>query len=243
MGLKEGGLRGSLRNVSTGVTTIPASAIARWTLDNADTEGSTAIDVWGRDDDSITQHDGTITGATTGVSGANQTYDTGEAYSFTTDDHVTVTDESSLEPLNVSLACWVFIDSQSDFARIIQKGNGAVGYGLTITSGAEGVTAHYDDGTERVQDFDATVFSLSTWHHLVMTWDGTDLLCYTDGVDTTVSGTSGGFGQSSSDLAFGRIPGDAAQYLDGDLDDIRLYDKALTATEVSNLYNTGRISG
>ncbi|UIP01066.1 hypothetical protein Hbl1158_06860 [Halobaculum sp. CBA1158] len=53
----------------------PSSGIAHWILNNADTADSLANDVWN-------DRDASIYGATTGVSGANQTYHTGEAYRF-----------------------------------------------------------------------------------------------------------------------------------------------------------------
>jgi hypothetical protein len=34
---------------------------------------------------------------------------------------------------------------------------------------------------------------------------------------------------------------DFGHYWDGRIDDVRVYDKGLTSTEVSNLYNTGSI--
>ena len=85
--------------------------------------------------------------------------------------------------------------------------------------------------------------STNTWQHLVLVLNSDELTAYIDGsaveTDTSNSGPSpnaGGAVRCGYSVASDR-------YLDGQVDDPRVYDKGLSSTEVSNLYNTGSISG
>lgn len=95
-----------------------------------------------------------------------------------------------------------------------------------------------------VDTFTTSVFNDNTWHHVAMTWDETNrLYLYTNGVlagSSTIAGTherviyhvlrmSGADGSSGND-----------QYCyEGALDEIRLYNRVITATEADELFTIG----
>jgi len=204
----------------------PPSGVAYWTFDNADTSGSTATDVWGG-------NDGTINGATTGVSGANDQYTTNEAYRFDgTDDDVNVGDTlpHGAPGQEVTAAAWINLDSVTDEAVIGSPGNWVMrienGQVFWRTSGGN----NGGDGSN---------LSTGTWFHVVVTWDaGSNSVAYVDGSQT--DNTS--FGDTSDENEDFFI-GDNGQgvYFDGEIDDVRVYDKVLSSSEVSDLYSTGSI--
>lgn len=87
-------------------------------------------------------------------------------------------------------------------------------------------------------------FGDNTWRHLVVVFNGSTIEYYLNGTSVasaSVSGTydSSGAAQSAgfglSDLAFGT--GDGS--LNGMLDEVGVWDRALTSTEVTSLYNSG----
>jgi hypothetical protein len=211
------------------VSDIPDSGIARYTFDDDDTSGSTAVDVWG-------SNDGTISGATTGVSGANQTYTTNEAYSFDgTDDYVdiSVIDADIVDPVTVAL--WVNVDTLSGGEYFFSHANRfLVSYEAFESSGFE--ASVYDNSYNTVTSNTSTTGS---WLHFVAAVSSSSLEFYIDassqgsishsGIDPNDSGTF--VGARDSGLSFA----------DAQIDDVRVYDKQLTSTEVSNLYNNGEI--
>lgn len=230
MTTKEGGLRGSIRNIGVEVAAIPDSGVSRWTFDDADTDSGTATDVWG-------DNDGTINGATTGVSGANQTYTTNEAYSFDgTDDNVTVTIGNSYSTFSVAL--WYYLDSSSSNECLFSIGNESGEVTFRVDSG-NGYDL-FDDGVTN-----GGGGGEGSWIHVCLTVDTTssDFEIYENGSSIITGSFNVDFG--SGDLYFGeRNPvDDGGDNLSGDLDDIRLYDKVLSSNEVSNLYNNGSIGG
>jgi hypothetical protein len=86
------------------------------------------------------------------------------------------------------------------------------------------------DGNELVQGF---------WFYVTMVHDGTDDIIYLDGqevnrvpVPTKLNSTDNPFGMGSN-------PVEGRQYFHGALDEVKLYNKALTGEEITKLYTTG----
>ena len=83
----------------------------------------------------------------------------------------------------------------------------------------------------------------STWHHIVFTIGGGFVKLYVNGVFNTSKVFNGVMPSSSSNLFFGKLPvGGYEYYLNGFLDDIGIWNRVLTATEITNLYNNTSVS-
>lgn len=89
----------------------------------------------------------------------------------------------------------------------------------------------------------STALNVNGWNHIVCTLentgDGNDVLTiYINGVlDNTVGPTFGTPGTSSNDLFIGS--GDGSNYALCDIDEVRIWQKVLTPTEVQESYNNG----
>lgn len=83
-----------------------------------------------------------------------------------------------------------------------------------------------------------TNITSGAWNHLVGVWDATnsEMRVYVDG-NFEASGAIGDPYLTSSVNTFGCRPDNDSHYFDGIMDDPRLYDKAMTDTEVNDLYN------
>jgi hypothetical protein len=94
--------------------------------------------------------------------------------------------------------------------------------------------------TEAAVDGPAASSPLGTWSHVALTYDGTVLELYLDGVSQdTASFTQATNGDVSTiSLQFGWIPEYSTGFFDGKLDDIRYYSRALNSTEVGVAMNT-----
>jgi hypothetical protein len=91
-----------------------------------------------------------------------------------------------------------------------------------------------------INRYDVQLTSSDTWQHVGWTWDGTTARLYLNGQEiesgTNASCTNLGIKDTSESLkaGIGRY-----QYLfNGTIDEIRLYDRALTSNEVKNIYDT-----
>lgn len=216
--------------------TQPASGVAYWTLDDDDTESGTALDVWN-------DNDGTINGATTGVSGANQTYTTDEAYSFTTNDNVTVAHNSSLRDAPFSVAFWFKPDTQGNIRPLSiiegsENENWEFSYRGDNDIGLKFITGSLSSGFQEIQV--GANQNTGQWYHAVGVHDGASMELYLDG--TSVDSLSvPSYEAGVQDLKIGDSAAGYGNPFEGDIDDVRIYSEALDSQQVSDLYNTGSI--
>jgi len=76
------------------------------------------------------------------------------------------------------------------------------------------------------------------WHHVAFVVDASGGWLYVDGALKASRGWTGAPGAASTiqELSIGRYPGTTKPYFPGSIDDARIYNRALSATEVSILY-------
>jgi hypothetical protein len=83
----------------------------------------------------------------------------------------------------------------------------------------------------------SSVLAIGEWHHITAVYDNTAVSIYTDGdLNNTSTNTSSVDFNSANTVRLGERVGDAARRLDGSLDEVRIYNKALTATEIKALF-------
>jgi hypothetical protein len=88
----------------------------------------------------------------------------------------------------------------------------------------------------------STTVNDNVYHHVVVTYDGSTVTLYVDGSADGNASSSGTIQQGGEFRVARRDGGEASRkQLDGIIDDPRIYDKGLSPTEVSDLYNTGSI--
>jgi len=99
-----------------------------------------------------------------------------------------------------------------------------------------GVLVFYvHDGTDwRSISETASIFD-DEWHHLVAVWDGTTAWLYVDGVMIKEQALAYTMALNNNNLYIGSSVG-SASFFNGSLDEIRIYDKALTEAEIKYLY-------
>ena len=204
--------------------------------------------VWWKLDDGTgtTAADSSGNGFTATMSGG-ASWDTGQfggSMAFDGVDGALTCDLSSLDGgTDATFAAWV---KRTDEVPGGEPSGGFADFG---TSGASG-SSHYpyingflylglfnNDNTRPISGYDDTGFDKRNWHHVVITQaPGTDgYKLYRNGsLVTQGTGLSAATFGSDDGLAVGR-PGGFI-YFDGNFEQVRLYDRALNSTEVSDLY-------
>ena len=158
------------------------------------------------------------------------------------DDYVSVGNGASLNSAK-TISAWIKTNSHDTSQSIFQKKQSDTGgqyYNLSISS-ADNI-AFYVNGAIAGNGIYSSADSIviGSWHHVVGTYDGSVLKLYIDGVSaaTNVNLVAGDY--SNSDSAFiGVHPNLVAQKFNGLIDDVRIYNYALTATQVKTLFNQG----
>lgn len=83
-------------------------------------------------------------------------------------------------------------------------------------------------------------FELNKWQHVAMTYDGAKVTLYRDGKIVGLWPFQGRFQQNDFSLYFGYDPFGGLEYFIGDMDDVRLYNRALSEEEIQSLYEAER---
>jgi hypothetical protein len=75
----------------------------------------------------------------------------------------------------------------------------------------------------------------SQWHYIVSTFDGAQAYIYIDGKQVTKRAVSGNIPPNTKALCIGCTGNGRAYFLNGEIADLRIYNRALTASEVQEL--------
>jgi hypothetical protein len=145
-----------------------------------------------------------------------------------------VVDDSPSLHLNhaMTLEAWVKPSAVSDAWRdLVYKGDDS--YFLEATSPHGGVPAaggRFPD-RDRIETFGTAALSTGAWAYLAATYDGSELRLYVGGEEVSSVRQTGPIKSSGKPLEIG---GDDVygQYFDGLVDEVRVYDVALTADEI-----------
>jgi hypothetical protein len=82
-----------------------------------------------------------------------------------------------------------------------------------------------------------TAMAANTWVHVAMTYDGTTLRFYRNGTQVATAAASGAVSATTGAL---RIGGNSpwGDYFSGMIDEVRVYNRVLTAAEITTDMNT-----
>jgi len=178
-------------------------------------------------------NDGTVNGATQGVSGQ-----VGNAYSFDgNDDTVEVSDDAALDPDRVTIFLW-FKPNNLPFPGwdgLVSKGpSGTREYWIYGVDGASEIkteiTTSDGGGSARTPSL-----TEGEWAHIALVYDGNQMLLYQDASEVGGNTLSGDITPTTNPLYVGHI--DGFGYFDGQIDEVRVYNRALSADEISTYFN------
>jgi len=97
--------------------------------------------------------------------------------------------------------------------------------------------AVFTSSGEQVFDSQAAI-SANAWHHLAYVWDGSSASIFIDGsFDSSIS-TSGSLASGNEPLSLGSNPPWFTNFFTGSIDEVYIYDRALSASEVQTLFSS-----
>lgn len=162
-------------------------------------------------------------------------------------DMVTIPHNSGLNAFPLTVAVWFKTNSMSGVVGLVNKyvASSYNGYNVFLNNG--NVCAWYDrDFSNFVYDntgctFNVAGFNDNTWHQVVYVVDSSGGSLYLDGLQrgATLPWTGvAGAATTLQDVQLGHYPGafGGAEYFSGAMDQVRIYNTALTASDVTALY-------
>jgi hypothetical protein len=179
---------------------------------------------------------GTISGAVWSAAGRY-----GSALTFDgTNDWVTVADAPGLDLSGaLTLEAWVRPNGGPSWRTIVLKENGStLAYALyAAASGGTPMGIVYTGGAQQKLS-GPSALPAATWTHLALTYDGAQLRLYVDGVQRASKTVTGAMPNSSGPLRIGGNSVWTSEWFKGELDELRVYNRALSASEIQSDMNT-----
>ncbi|MEX0931437.1 MAG: LamG domain-containing protein, partial [Candidatus Paceibacterota bacterium] len=184
----------------------------------------------------------------------------GQALGFDgNDDYVSISDDASQRPQNtISLSTWVRFESLTSTVVgiapeglqyiIFKRNNNSScfeGYVLSKSTGNNLLFEITKEGTGCTgaissDAVSSTAVTTGRWYHVVGTFDGQTMKIYIDGVLEDTQEHAYDLTLSTQALRFGSTQQSYDGFLSGDLDETRIYNRALSASEISALYTSGQ---
>lgn len=168
----------------------------------------------------------------------NVTFSTGDSINFDgTDEYVSVNDSSSLDITGeITLEMWFKLDVLKNYNFLISKGNdSAEAFEIFVTSDG-GLNGDWKFTTGRTGGTVGTVVA-GSWYHLVWTFvKDVGHEVYLNGALSGTFDVTGDMTTNAQPLYIGVEQLLSARFTDGIIDEVRIYDRALSAEEASAHY-------
>ncbi len=189
--------------------------------------GTTARDISGYD------NHGTIVGATYvgGVPGTG-----GTALSFNgSSDYITT---PYIKDIDNRITIMVWINPQGGGSREISnqhQWDGGPWTGWRFRQSSTSINFKLGDGTSTAYELSAGSIEYAVWNHVVGVWDGTNIIIYINGIEANRAERSFTYLGNTGSHSIGKYAG-SAYFFYGLIDDVRIYSRALTASEIQIIY-------
>ncbi len=217
--------------------------VGNWTFNGPDMDWrqQLAYDRSGNNNNGTTTNMSTTTSPVAGISGQALTFDG-------VDDYVAISHKSYFTAVPFTFSVWVNFDqlpsNKGAYEVITEKKHSDTPWDSWGLAGNH-VSTPSDKITFQVRDLSQTVHYLDSdsavvinrWYHVVVTLDTSyNMKMYIDGVRQTEAPNSGSLFSSDSTLS---ISGEFESRFDGKIDEVRIYNRALSSSEVLQLYQAG----
>ena len=163
------------------------------------------------------------------------------------DDYVNINDNPSLNPIStMTVFAWVnATEFNNNLATVVKKADANAGYALEKKDGDNVLKFYVNIGGSWFDSGATSILSTNRWYNIIGTYDGANIKIYVNGVLNSTGAASGNIKASSNSLAIGRDssnPDDTFRHWKGVIDEVAIYNKALSDWEVLQLYNSYNIT-
>lgn len=205
---------------------------------------------WKMDEGTSTTANDSSGNSNTGTLTNSPTWATGK-YSYATsfagsNQHINAGSGSSLDDLTtLTVSAWIYPTTVSGWHVIARKGTSGNGWSFQQSDNILEFQADCSGGAYKETGQNGTTLTTNTWHFVTLVWTGgctnPNATLYVNAVDELGLVTSNGSGSYNSDAGQDlmiAIDGDGTSGdFEGSIDEMRIYNRALSPAEVSQLYN------
>ena len=132
----------------------------------------------------------------------------------------------------LTVSAWVDPDPSTGTRLAVGKErSGGLGYGL-YSRGSSGPPTASVFTTSNLSQSASSSLSTTHWSYIALTWSSNTLRLYVNGTLVTSRSTTGSYGTSTGPLVIGGTS-TASTFFDGLLDEVRVYQRALSQSEIT----------
>ncbi len=162
----------------------------------------------------------------------------GYGMGFSVDSFISIPDATSLKPTRITVSAWVnpsFLLGSDMYIVEKSAGAGYSGDWLLDITGAHKFRWNISTGSGWAASLDsATTPVIGTWYFVTGTFDGSTVNLYVNGALESSSAVSGSLQSQTNAINIGESQ-DIQRPFYGTLDEVRIYNRALTGEEINNL--------
>lgn len=140
----------------------------------------------------------------------------------------------------ISLEAWIYPTKNSGYQNVISKSSSAASNGYIYPRTDNGWTQSvFYLNVGGWSTLSATWPSINRWHHTIGTYDGSNMRIYINGMQAASKSQTGTISTNTNQLVIGNQPA-YNEYYGGRIGIIKMYNRALTTTEVLQNFNATR---
>lgn len=206
----------------------------------------TLFDTSGKGNDGTTYYGANLTGMDCAIPGK---FGTGCRFDGV-DDYVSKGDNSTLESAYITVSCWLYINAHKQYNGVVGRWNEIGSNRVWAISGfSDGILHWYTstNGGTTSSDWDqiGVAFPLNSWVYVTGVFDGDYMRLYLNGKEAVKKDVSFStlYTGSTANLRIGSLEqfaNQAGNYLNGMVDDVKIYNYARTPAQIAWDYNRGK---
>jgi len=155
------------------------------------------------------------------------------------DDYVSVPDSDSLDITDaITIEAWVYREFEdNNVHEVVCKGSDSGHKGYRLDFAGPRVRFRLGNGSDWIGVESLSEISPKTWYHVVGTYDGSIIKIYVNGEEENSIVMEGTVQSSSFSVFLGQYVVNGIYLFDGKIDEVCIWERALSPTEVQILYN------
>ena len=143
-----------------------------------------------------------------------------------------VTDSASINPSAITIQCWIFSNTENSKGLVAKWGNGLLDYMLFKTTNNFRL---YIGSSNKASG----TIPNTGWVNIAGTYDGSNMKTFINGTLSTTKAETGAIPNNTNVLEIGRYGSNSTYTYSERIDDVKIYDRALTTDEIEQNYKAG----
>jgi len=151
---------------------------------------------------------------------------------------------------SLSVSLWVNLNSTGTFQYLIDSntlGNADIGFGIQLQSNGKFAYCVKDDTNLAISYYVNDIgFTYNNWHHIVLVYDraNSNYYYYNNGTQYSITPTVSSHSHTAfADLYIGRPSQSNNYYADGKIDEVAIFNTALSAEKIQQIYDATALVG